>query len=806
MLYEGGYDIIELYSAKKGMNQNIAPNLLPLDYSYYIENIMPISLGEGQVRYGNALFSDAPQDAIIEAFPFSSSDGSKQQVLYLNGYNAFIATPNLRIVSSNHIRLTSPNYALFQKDTYLRLQYRDKSGISPVSFYEIKEITDLGNNTIDIELGENSFADGMEEFYIDAPNTSNPQYIGDHQFSITIPDGLIVDLYYAVNQALKLFIDDGEYDLTIQNIDVSVPNIITFTTTGDVIPIFDNGATRVLSYQSLTPEIISIANSSGYIKILDVATKTLLGGADQTISNLSVACVPRAEYFANLLWIYNGIDPVMTWDGVKISIYEEEIKERAASFNRIDNKNFSFVCDPSFDVSKYAVGKSFGLQVDNGAVFTSVITVIAKVGTLVTITSTDDLPNFTGQNKVELFYFDRPPAFSYMKGANDRLWCLGQGAVGLNYRTPDLAMRFYYSYKTFNGANDFKFFNERTKSVPSEDISAKHGIADNLEAIIDLSGKLVFMGRQKSQVWEGNDPLTQDSSNSFRWSTTLPIGVYHGNLIVELPNDAYFLSQNGFVSFGTLNIARQFAASSTNNMDALAIEYINTINSNIDYRACRSFKYKSGSFCGLKIGNNNIIVSKYHTSLFWWAIFSGDFANSSSFLSTLDDALYLYIGNTIYQYADGINGTPILYGDRNGMRYIDFIETKYVNNIKRRYANKRYEIDADYSSSIVINTENIVEVYISGDLSNTFVLQNKYNMPFRGDVLGTINLVDGSKAGDDPNNPSATALGMRLDSPSHTKKGRLKFLSNTFSVTIVGKIKDGPFNLKKIRLLGVLER
>lgn len=41
MLYEGGYNIIELFSATKGMNQNIAPSLISSDYSSYIKNIMP---------------------------------------------------------------------------------------------------------------------------------------------------------------------------------------------------------------------------------------------------------------------------------------------------------------------------------------------------------------------------------------------------------------------------------------------------------------------------------------------------------------------------------------------------------------------------------------------------------------------------------------------------------------------------------------------------------------------------------------------------------------------------------------------
>lgn len=812
MLYEGGYNIIELFSATKGMNQNIAPSLIPSDYSSYIKNIMPESLGEGRVRYGNALFSEVPQDDIINKFPFKAPDGTKQQILYFNGYQTFSVVSNLRIVSANHIRLTSINKSLFQPDTYLKLQYTDKHGLSPVSYYEIKSIQDLGGNTIDIEVDQNSFADALIDFYIPAPGTPNPQYISGTQFSITVPGDFITALFYVVGQSLRLTINAGVVDLVIAAIDTTVPGQITFTTTGDVIPAFTDPDTRVLQYASSTPSISAISNSYGYIKVLDVATDTLLPGVDQTLSGLSVACASRSEFFKERQWIYNGVDPIMTWDGAALKVYQEEVKETSAnSFNRIDDRHFSFVVDGSFLIGKYVVGENITLAIAPNAQQPFVdylleIEAISQLGNVVTITVTEDLPAFTGANRAALFYYDKPPRFSYMKAAHDRLWCLGEGAVGLGYRIPDQSLRFFYSYKTATDEGGFRFFNEKTKTVPSEDISAKHGIADNLEAILNISGNLIFMGRQKSQVWRGIDPLLEDSPDSFTWVSTLPVGVYNGDLVVELANDAQFLNQNGFLSFGTLNIAKQFAASNTPNMDKLASEYLNSINTNLQYRACRSFKYDSGKFCGFKIGQNDLIVSKYHTSFFWWGIFDGDFSAASSFLSTLDDSLYLSIGNKIYQYADGFGGSSKLYGDRDGARFIDFVETKYVNNIKRRYANKRYEIEADYSSSIVINPENTVRVYIAGDLRDTFTLEDLYGFPIKGDVLGTINLVDGSQAGDNPNNPSSTALGMRLDSPSHNKKGRLKFLSNRFSVTIAGKIKNGPFSLKKIRLFGVSER
>jgi hypothetical protein len=416
----------------------------------------------------------------------------------------------------------------------------------------------------------------------------------------------------------------------------------------------------------------------------------------------------------------------MTWDGEVLEIYEEQVKERASSFVRINTRNFSFVTDDSFVIAKYQNGKSIRLLVGRqDGTISSLVSVVSAVAfdnntKIVTITVSDDLPAFTGQNSVSVFYFDKPPKFSFMKSAHDRIWCLGEGAVGLEYRVPDQSMKFFYPYKPFSDEADFKFFNEKTKSVPSEDISAKHGIADNLEAIVQLSGNLVFMGRQNSQVWKGIDPLTKGSSDYFSWSATLPVGIYHGDLIVELANDAQFLSQNGFVSFGTLNIAKQFAASNTPNMDKMATEFMSTIDNNYQYRSCGSFKYNGGTFCGFKIGTNDIIVSKFHTSFFWWGMFSGDFTASSCFLSFQGDSLFLYIGNNIYQYADGYNGSIVMYGDQDETRYINFSETKYVNNIKRRFSNSRYEVDCDYSSSVVINTENNINIYISGNLPHTF--------------------------------------------------------------------------------------
>ena len=805
MLHQAGYNVIQLYSATKGMNQDIGTSLIPADSSYYIQNIMPDSLGEGKVRFGTALFSDKPQDTIVDFFPFKDSNGAKQQIIYMSGYQAFTTFSNFRIVSANHIRLTSVNYALFKPDTFLQLRYITPKGISPVSFYEIRNVSTAGlpDNTIDIEVYENSFPDELLNFFILAPGEPEPVYISGTQFSITVPDDFIASFYYEAGNILKLTINGVDTLLTLSVVDISVPGTITFTCVGTPVPSFVFFDTRVLSFKSSTPDINTISNSYGYIKVLDVATNALLTAEGTSLENLSVACQPRAEYFGQKLWICNGVDPIMTWDGTELKIYTEFVKEFAQTFNWIDTTHFSFIAAGSFDEDKYEVGTIIKLIISGRDPIETTIVSVTELDNLVTIETTAEIAEFTGANRVSLFYTDMPPPFSYMKAAHDRLWCLGTGAVSLNYRIPDQSMRFFYSYTPYTNTTNFRFFNEETKTVPSEDISAKHGCADNLEAIVSVSGYLAFIGRQETQIWQGIDPVNKGASNALAWASTLPVGVFHGDLVVELANDAYFLSPNGYTSFSTLNIAKQFGATSTANMDNIASEYMDSINSNIAYRACRSFKYNSGGFCGFKVGQNDIIVSRFHTNLYWWGIFSGDFSKATSFLSSLDDSLYIAIGKNIYQYADGFNG-EIKYGDNDGKSLITFIETKYVNNIKSRYANKRYEIQCDYSSNVIVNTDNVVNIYIRGDLRTSFTLSDLCDFHLRGDILGTINLLSGD--GVDNNYPPSNALGFRLDSPFQTVKGRLQFLSSNFSVSLVGFVKNGPFVLKRIRLFGILER
>jgi hypothetical protein len=536
--------------------------------------------------------------------------------------------------------------------------------------------------------------------------------------------------------------------------------------------------------------IVSLSYASGVLDVYDIATGTLVDG--QRIEDLAVACIPRGEFIDSIYFICNGVDKIMTWDGTTLKVYTEFVKEFANTFNRIDNTHFSFISNNQFIIGKYFNGNLINIKVD-GVTSTLTVSNIGIVGNVITITTQENLPEFGAQARVELFYQDSPPPFSFLKAAKDRLFALGPGAAGIEYRIPFDALRFYATYTKSTDINGFRFISEVTKTVPSTDISGKHGTSDNLEAIAVYGSNMVFMGRHKSQVWQGDDPTTSQLPTSLFHVATLPEGIAHGDLLIELPNDISFISPTGNVSFSTLNIAKQMAATSFNAIDPLIRQHLKDISaSNLAYRACRSFKYSSGTFAGFKIGFNDVLVSKYETQLYGWSVFSGHFTKAFDFVSDSGSSLFLFIDGKIFQYADGVN-SEIIYGDNDGNDPIDFAITWPVNN-KKRWCNKRYEIQFDYSSSVFSDKRNYVNIYISGDLSKTFSLQNTYTFDFKGDVLGSVNL------------STDNIKGLSLDTPYAFHKDRLHFIGLNFFVSIIGQAVDGPISFKQLRLFGISER
>ncbi len=597
------------------------------------------------------------------------------------------------------------------------------------------------------------------------------------QFSFNSPDNAAryvkdtaIKVEYTLNGRMTLY--DTIASLTVNG------NAVTVTLTQNAFPV-EATITRVFF-------------STGTIYSYDLSTRTLSAPLKQ---NLSVACVPRHVTFIGKLLICNGVDKVVSWDGTILQDVYDFVKEDAVALTRIDNRHVSVVISPGFDLNNYTVGNLLQVVINN---VTTQITIAARVlnNQTLTITTTTNLPNFV-QGQTHLFYQAWPPRFNFLFVAHDRLWALGEGAVGLAWRNPYEALRVYYSHKTNTVTG---WFNERTKTVPSLDLSKKHGEPDNLEAICLLGNFIAFMGRKKTQVYQGQNPLPMDEGGDFAFNAILPIGVVHGDLLVELPNDVFFINQSGLSSFSTLNVAKQFAVTSFDAVDPkIQQDVASMMSSNASYRSSCSFKYDGGSIAGFKIGRNKVLCSLFSTTLYSWSLFSGDFEKAASFL-TLGNRLYLSLHNKVYKYADGNDGSPPVYADQGGKGLIPFSWTLPVIHLKgRRFANKRYELQLDYPSSFTVRPDNQISIGISGDLPKSYQIDNPCRFELRGDLLQTVPLTDIEE-------PREGSLGFRFDQPFGFFKDRLKFLAARFWLTLGGYTKDGPITLKKIKLYGIIER
>lgn len=668
-------------------------------------------------------------------------------------------------------------------------------------------------NIIPYPLGEGRVRYGTE--LINNVSTNEFNIIRSFPYTLngSLNQGILYVLYYFQDINVDTMVAVDSSHITFNSVPplnyvpyTKIKIVYTFNTIQNTLYADIKDVTIVENFVSITIENNLLPDpTSGVLVITEIWVQlgsiynynfTLNMLSDRLKSGLSAGCVPRASFFQQKMLICNGVNNVMVWDGTNLIDMSEFLVEiYANNLTRVNNTNFTFIKSNGFDASKYFIGNSLKLNID-GVITHITIANIVVVGNLVTITTNEDLPGF-GVNIVTLFYEDKPPPFSLIYVSKDRIWALGPGAVSLQYRDIDNQLRVYYSYRP-NAINGYGLFNETTKTIPSINMSDKHNIQDNFEAICEVNGFLAFMGRKRTQVWSGYTP---GQGGDFSWSANLPIGILHGDLLIELSNDVYFVSQSGIHSLTTLNIAKQFSADSDNSVDTIVKNFAsNATRSNSSYRLCASFKYSEGGFIGFKISNNKILSSLFSTKLYSWFYLSGDFLNSSCFME-LNSQLYMFIGNKIFKYADGNDGTKKIYGDQNGASLIPIIWTPGLIKFRGRkgYANKRYELVISYPSSFILNKNNLINISIFGDVPRSFSLTDSCSFQYRGDLIGEEPLTALA-------NNNNTDVGFRLRKEFEVVNKRFKFSSSSFWVSVSGYIISGPVSFSRIRLFGIGER
>ena len=88
MFQEGNYDVTTFPVPVNGMNQSISPDMLPQNFCYLLENIIPDPIGSGQVRYGTTLVKALASSEleIIRSFKFVYNGYVNQAILYVGYY------------------------------------------------------------------------------------------------------------------------------------------------------------------------------------------------------------------------------------------------------------------------------------------------------------------------------------------------------------------------------------------------------------------------------------------------------------------------------------------------------------------------------------------------------------------------------------------------------------------------------------------------------------------------------------------------------------------------------------------------
>lgn len=654
----------------------------------------------------------------------------------------------------------------------------DGSGFPPTSeiIYEFPAYSPNGSKQI---------VSYVRDFILDQ-EAGDFDILEDTKFSVTGENFLSYKKNY------KIFINYTIQDVGTFDKDVFILDVV-----------FDNNqqkATITLS-DFIFPEnttINQIYYPSGSLYVYKFEDLSLL----KIKEGLSPYCLPQGvTYKANLL-MCNGFDRVMRWDGAVLNDVIDYVEELAVvrAFARTGNNTFTFTAQAGFVLAKYQNGR-IRIEV-NSVPFETNVTQAVLNGQTVTITTEDVLPQFVDRETV-LYYRDYVPRFNFMIVLHDRIFGLGEGVSDGNYRAPDQAMRVYFQYRS----NDlFEWFNPQTKTVPSIDLSDKHGVPDNFEAISFISGYTLFLGRKRIQVWTGTEPegaAVAVGRTPLQYTTSLDLGLFHPRLLVKLANEIIIANESGIFSLRTTNISRQVTATSIPQMNSLILDKINRISDINNWIYTCSVHYPTGNFFIFRIGKEEAIVAFVDGSIASFGTFSGDFAKANCFLASLDNSLYMAKGNKIFQYADESVDVP-LFGDNGGEELISFMWALSPFQ-GGRWTNSRIVIDMQYPSNFILKENNELIISVRGDRRKSFEFETSYLAPLKGDIMDTVPLLEKSEHGDG-NSPTADELGFRLDIPFLLPFKRLKFVSSTFFILIRGSTNSGKLSLKKITLFGKPDR
>lgn len=396
----------------------------------------------------------------------------------------------------------------------------------------------------------------------------------------------------------------------------------------------------------------------------------------------------RWTHYAGRLIICNGIDKVMSWDGTSISKIHEWVKEI--------NSNLIYVNDTTFTVesnaSLYPVNKELKLRLgENNFVYATVHNA-TQIDNVTTVTVNENIITSL-LDCIEIKEY--PPTFNFVYAAHDRLWGMGKGPLKANSFS-DSTDRTFVFYT--NSSGDETDWRDESGALQYINIADKMPVSDEVLAMAVKDGLSVFFGRNYIQIWSGYDPT---ESGDMSWNKTIPLGLVHGDLIAEMPNDIAF-----FTKFGVRTLSRVLQTEQLDISD-LGSEVDSTISKALQiltstdesYRNVLTFRHDNQGWFAFKPANETFVFQISGTAS-GWCLFDGAFANMTASLNTPDGKLYIAIDGQLHIYDESSfsdDGEPIL-----TKWWTPWIQ---ADSGGKRWANKYVEIITEQGSPLTLSAK-----------------------------------------------------------------------------------------------------
>lgn len=635
----------------------------------------------------NAILLKAPQNGISSNSIDNPSYAKYIQNLILNE-DSNLSVRNGTSIIAEHI--IDPN-KIFNEQLKL-MNYINYDGVSEILIYQTYFIkTPFIDFTQNIVINE--FADNITDIAIDIRGLTQNQKN---------------NLYKYFNNEVYVFIEQESYSDKIEIYNVVKNNDdIVFRVNFD-IGFFDNDFTLWVE-------------RAGIYKFIDnLPLNTTIALYEDLEPNVIVSYINYQRY----LVICNGVNPVLYYDGNNLRELFSDFQLDQDSISKTANNTLEIETALVFEnelranlINGNQITILNRLNVSQLSTITNVVFVVTdKVKVTITLNN-----NLIGDPK-NIIYKKALPHFSYVNVINDRLFALDSGGSDYKkFRTPDKSMLVYYCSKR---KSIFDWYN-KAGFIDSINLASNSNKIDDLQCFNTYQGRILFWGKESVQIWVGNDPtVINDGQNvdfgDFRWQKTEPIGMFHKDMFIELPNTFIFLSKFGIASikidgFNNLVINLQFAES----INGYVKKQLENLVTNRDYRSLSCFLYPYGNFIGFRFIHNCYVYQLKGEG--FWTIFTQNFSESKAFLyDSVTKNLYLSYNNKVLLYCDKINNKTYL---DMGNSPIPFnLHYNWINTTNTWF-NENLYISCSSGEDILLK----IKFYINFDMSEFSQIEIKVN-------------------------------------------------------------------------------